>query len=122
MRGKDTYYDYALAQEFGTQHIPAQPFFFRPTAPRKQSMRKAIMDEATDAIRQTGAAEMSVSDASLELQKAIVAALKADAGVDALVGTRIYDAVPMNATKPYVELWPVRSAAGSWRLHRWRAS
>ena len=45
---------------------------------------------------------MSVADASLELQKAIVAALKASTAVSAIVGTRIYDAVPMAATKPYI--------------------
>lgn len=39
---------------------------------------------------------------ALELQGAIVAALKADAGVDALIGDRIYDRVPVNASFPYV--------------------
>ena len=45
---------------------------------------------------------MSYSDPSLALQKAIVAALKADAGVNAIVAGRIYDAVPGSAVKPYI--------------------
>ena len=49
---------------------------------------------------------MSYVDPSLELQKAIVAALKADAGVNALIAGRIYDAVPGGATKPYVSFGP----------------
>jgi len=43
---------------------------------------------------------------SLELQKAIVARLKADAGVTAIVGQRIYDSVPTNATFPYIAIGP----------------
>jgi hypothetical protein len=42
--------------------------------------------------------------AALELQKAIVAALLADTGLAALVGDRIYDAPPRNATFPYLVL------------------
>jgi hypothetical protein len=49
---------------------------------------------------------MSYSDPSLALQKAIVARLKADAGVNAIVAGRIYDAVPGNAVKPYVSFGP----------------
>jgi len=49
---------------------------------------------------------MSYADPSLELQKAIVAVLKADAGVSAIIAGRIYDAVPENAVKPYVSLGP----------------
>jgi hypothetical protein len=45
---------------------------------------------------------MPLSDASLPLQKAIVACVTADAGMVPLIGGRIYDAVPMNAVKPYV--------------------
>lgn len=41
---------------------------------------------------------------SLALQKAIFAALVADAGVGALIGDRIYDAAPRNAVFPYVEV------------------
>jgi len=43
-------------------------------------------------------------DSALELQVAIVGALKADAALAAIVGTRIYDAVPPSATFPYVSL------------------
>jgi hypothetical protein len=45
---------------------------------------------------------MSYADPSLELQKAIVARLKADAGVTAIIAGRIYDAVPDAAVKPYL--------------------
>jgi hypothetical protein len=43
---------------------------------------------------------------SLELQKAIVARLKADAGVVALVGQRIYDQPPIAPVFPYISLGP----------------
>ena len=43
-------YDYAIAQEFGTQHIPAQPFFWPTYRAKKRAIRKAIKAEATDAI------------------------------------------------------------------------
>ena len=49
---------------------------------------------------------MSYADPSLALQKAIVAALKADAGVNAIIAGRIYDAVPGGAQKPYVSFGP----------------
>jgi hypothetical protein len=49
---------------------------------------------------------MSYADPSLALQKAIVAALKADAGVNAIVAGRIYDAVPGGAVKPYLSFGP----------------
>lgn len=45
-----------------------------------------------------------MSDPSLELQTAIVTKLKADGGMNAVVGTRIYDNVPPTATFPYVSL------------------
>jgi len=45
---------------------------------------------------------VSYADPSLELQKAIVARLKADAAVNAIIAGRIYDAVPDGALKPYV--------------------
>lgn len=48
---------------------------------------------------------MSYSDPALPLQKAIVAALKSGA-TGALVGGRIYDAVPGGAAKPYVSFGP----------------
>jgi hypothetical protein len=49
---------------------------------------------------------MPLADPALPLQKAIVAALKADAAVNALVAGRIYDGVPANAVKPYVSFGP----------------
>lgn len=49
---------------------------------------------------------MTVADASLSLQKAIVAYLKADPVVVSLVGDRIYDAVPAGAAKPYISMGP----------------
>ena len=45
---------------------------------------------------------MSFADPALPLQKAFVAKLSADPVVSGMVGTRIYDAVPMAATKPYI--------------------
>ena len=49
---------------------------------------------------------MAYADPSLQLQKAIVARLKSDAGVDAIIAGRIYDHVPNPATKPYVSFGP----------------
>jgi hypothetical protein len=49
---------------------------------------------------------MSYSDPSLQLQKALVAVLKADAGVNAIISGRIYDAVPGGAVKPYLSFGP----------------
>lgn len=43
-------------------------------------------------------------DPSLELQAAIVGALKADTALVAIVGTRVYDNVPPGAAYPYVSL------------------
>jgi Protein of unknown function (DUF3168) len=42
----------------------------------------------------------------LALQKAIVAALKADAAVGGLVGDRIYDHVPPDVPLPYISMGP----------------
>lgn len=42
--------------------------------------------------------------ASLSLQKAIVAALKADAGVSALVGSNVFDTVPSSDPFPRITL------------------
>jgi hypothetical protein len=47
---------------------------------------------------------------TLALQKAVVAALSADAAVDALVGDRIYDAPPRDAAFPYVSFGEARVA------------
>ena len=41
---------------------------------------------------------------ALALQAALVAALKADAGVAALVGARVYDEPPQHVTFPYVRI------------------
>ena len=43
-----------------------------------------------------------LADSSLPLQKAIVARLRADAGVSAIIVDRVYDAVPTAAVMPYV--------------------
>lgn len=47
-----------------------------------------------------------MSDNSLELQKAIVAAFRADTTIGALAGDRIYDLVPQPVTFPYVSFGP----------------
>ena len=41
---------------------------------------------------------------ALALQKALVTTLKADAGVSALVDTRVYDQPPQSATRPYIRI------------------
>jgi hypothetical protein len=43
---------------------------------------------------------------SRAFQKALVATLKAHAGVSALVGSRVYDVVPVTAVFPYISLGP----------------
>lgn len=50
-----------------------------------------------------------MANPELEIQGAIVARLKADAGVAALVAGRVYDTVPANAVFPYVTIGPVDS-------------
>src|SRR5262245_48390101 len=52
-----------------------------------------------------------MANPELEIQGAIVARLKADAAVTALVATRIYDSVPANAQFPYVTIGPADSVA-----------
>jgi len=49
---------------------------------------------------------MTFADASLPLQKAIVAALKADPAVAAIVAARVYDVPPAAPVKPYISLGP----------------
>jgi invasion protein IalB len=49
---------------------------------------------------------MAFADASVPLQKALVAALKANAAVNAIVAGRIYDQVPVDAVKPYLSFGP----------------
>lgn len=46
----------------------------------------------------------------LALQDAVVSALKADAAVAAIVGTRIYDGVPADAKLPYISIGPSDTA------------
>lgn len=55
---------------------------------------------------------------ALSLQSAVVAALKADAGVSALVGGRVYGTPPQSAVRPFVGVGgfiprPVRSSCGA---------
>jgi hypothetical protein len=45
-----------------------------------------------------------MSDPSIELQNAIVGALKAVGALPAVIGTRVYDDVPTAATFPYISL------------------
>lgn len=45
-----------------------------------------------------------MADRTVEIQKAFVAILKADAGVAALVGARVYDKVPEATAFPYLSL------------------
>lgn len=45
-------------------------------------------------------------DPVLEIQGAIIARLKADAGVTSLVAQRVYDIPPATATKPYISIGP----------------
>lgn len=47
-------------------------------------------------------------DAGLALQGAIVAALKADTDVSALVAGRVYDAVPDDATYPLIKIGEIQ--------------
>jgi len=47
-----------------------------------------------------------MADPSLELQGAITPRLKSFAGVTAIIGQRVYDPVPENATFPYVSFGP----------------
>lgn len=47
-----------------------------------------------------------MADSTLPVQAAIVAALKADAGVAALVGGRVYDRAPEDAAFPYLSIGP----------------
>lgn len=53
-----------------------------------------------------------MTHASLALQKAVFAALVADAGVGAMIGDRIFDAAPRNVAFPYATFGDAR--AGDW--------
>lgn len=55
---------------------------------------------------------------ALALQKALVAALKADSGISGLVSTRVYDQPPQSAARPYIRIGniaprPLRTDCGS---------
>jgi hypothetical protein len=47
-----------------------------------------------------------MTDSTLEVQKALVALLKADGAIAALVGTRVYDPAPQNPTYPFISFGP----------------
>lgn len=47
-----------------------------------------------------------MQDSSLEVQKALVAALKGNSAVSGLVGQRVYDVPPQGVTFPYISLGP----------------
>lgn len=44
-------YDYAMAQEFGTEKMPANPFFWPSYRLHKKSMRRAVKSAMTKAIK-----------------------------------------------------------------------
>jgi HK97 gp10 family phage protein len=48
--GSGQSYDYALADEFGTLHQPADPFFFSTYNARKEDVQKQISDLVDDVV------------------------------------------------------------------------
>lgn len=54
-----------------------------------------------------------MTDPLLELQGAVVARLKTDAGVAAFVGGRVFDDVPLGAERPYIAIGPSEAADDS---------
>lgn len=48
--GSGVAYDYALAQEFGTQRMPAQPFFYSTYRAEQAGIRERIEDAVSDVI------------------------------------------------------------------------
>lgn len=52
---------------------------------------------------------MSDADATLPLQKAIVATLKGNAAVNAIISGRVHDSVPASSVKPYISIGPIDS-------------
>jgi HK97 gp10 family phage protein len=48
--GADAEYDYALAQEFGNQHQPANPFFYSTYNARRDDVRAQIDDLVEDVL------------------------------------------------------------------------
>lgn len=51
-KGAKAFYDYALAQEFGTRKMPANPFFFPAYRILRRRMRSRTSRAARKAIRQ----------------------------------------------------------------------
>ena len=51
-----------------------------------------------------------MSEAALALQAAMLACLRADEAVTAVVGDRIFDAAPRNAAFPYLAFGPARAS------------
>lgn len=49
-----------------------------------------------------------MADPALELQRTMVARLKADAAVSAAVGVRVYDHVPQDVSFPYVSIGDIQ--------------
>jgi HK97 gp10 family phage protein len=52
VRGTDRPYDYALANEFGTEKMPARPFFWPTYRAHKRRIRKELKAVAVEAINQ----------------------------------------------------------------------
>jgi hypothetical protein len=48
------------------------------------------------------------ADSTLAVQKAVIAALKADTTVSGIVAKRVYDAVPTGVQKPYLSFGPTQ--------------
>lgn len=59
-----------------------------------------------------------MTDPGFALQKAIVAALRADAGLAALIGARVYDDPPRETPFPYVGIGPASLAEADTDLER----
>lgn len=53
---------------------------------------------------------MAATDSSAEVLKAVVATLKAHAGLTALVGARIYNRAPQSVTFPHVRAYVIAAA------------
>jgi HK97 gp10 family phage protein len=50
-KGSGVAYDYARADEFGTEHAPAKPFFFPTFRLRKKAIRTSVRKQITKAIK-----------------------------------------------------------------------
>lgn len=48
------YYDYAVGQEFGNHHSPAQPYFYSGYRARKRDARKKIRDTISSELKKAG--------------------------------------------------------------------